>query len=124
MEPTRPLPQGWRPSHQQWVSLEKEFGTTVDLPLALRRFQNFYVEGQTSRNWPAKFENWVLSDVTKVRQTQREGTDERGIPYTQKKISRDPSPQPGDDDYIDWDAEARAACKAVDNRIPPKAETT
>jgi hypothetical protein len=79
--------------------LSQEFGAEVDLSLSLRRFRNHYSEGQTSRNWDARFENWVLADAERMR--EREGTtDEFGIPRHQK-ASNTRVPQPGDEDYFD-----------------------
>jgi hypothetical protein len=95
----RPLPEGWTPSLEKAKALDAEFGSTVDLSLSLRRFRNHYAEGQTSRNWDARFENWVISDAQRVT-ANREGTDDMGIPYNQKKVRVEPA-QPGDPDYFD-----------------------
>lgn len=100
MNPLIKLPEGWSPSRDKALALEAEFGDVVDLPLLLRRFRNFYVEGQTSRNWDAKFENWVLTEVERVRQRTLNGTDDMGIPLTQRASSIVPGPaQPGDPNY-------------------------
>jgi hypothetical protein len=80
-------------------SLAAEFGHLVDITLSLRRFRNHYAEGQTSRNWEAKFENWVLSDYQ--RAGAEAGTDSVGIPNTQRKTSIVQPAQPGDPDYFD-----------------------
>lgn len=63
--------------------MREEFGHIVDIDICLRRFRNYYSEGQTSRNWSAKFENWVLNDVE--RAGTKSGTDDLGIPYSQRR---------------------------------------
>jgi hypothetical protein len=101
LPPTRVLPDGWEPSPEKMAALDSEFGRVVDLRYLLRRFRNHYVEGQTSRNWDAKFENWVLTEA--ARATDLEGTDDLGIPRTQRKTSSVQPAQPGDPDYFDPD---------------------
>jgi hypothetical protein len=97
----RPLPTGWQPTTYQWTNLHAEFGTEVDLTLALRRFVAFYSEGQTSRDWSAKFERWVLEDVEKARTRRGPGveTDDLGFPL-KRKASKCRAPEPGDPDYV------------------------
>lgn len=92
MNPMRPLPDGWEPSPEKWTSLQGEFGGVLDLSVSLRRFRNHYCEGQTSRNWDAKFENWVLSDAG--RTGLLDGTDDLGVPHNQRTVSRYRTPTP------------------------------
>lgn len=100
VHPSRPLPQRWTPEPEEWTALHREFGHLVDLTLSLRRFRNHYAEGQTSRNWLAKFENWVLSDFERAKATS--GTDDFGKPINQRK-SKITDAKPGDPDYISPD---------------------
>lgn len=98
--PMRPLPEGWMPDPARWAALADEFANLIDLHVSLRRFRNYYAEGQTSRNWDARFDNWVLSDAERVKATL--GTDDLGIPHNQRK-SKITAAKPGDPDYIDPD---------------------
>lgn len=101
VHPSRPLPEGWTPSREKVLSLDEEFGHLVSISIALRRFRNHYAEGQTSRNWEAKFENWVLSDYQ--RAGAEAGTDDMGIPRNQRKTSVVKAARPGDPDYVNLD---------------------
>lgn len=98
VHPSRPLPEGWTPSREKCNALDAEFGHLVAIGTSLRRFRNHYAEGQTSRNWEAKFENWVLSDFERAKATH--GTDDFGTPINQRK-SKITAAQPGDPDYVD-----------------------
>jgi hypothetical protein len=93
----RPLPEDWLPDEGLWFNLSSLYGRTVDLTLSLRRFKNFYCEGQTSRNWDAKFENWVINDYE--RKGGDSGTDDLGIPHNQRKREVEPA-KPGDPNYF------------------------
>lgn len=97
--PQQPLPDGWRPTDAKRDELRSEFGHLIDLNVSLRRFRNHYSEGQTARNWEARFENWVLADV--ARHAPLEGTDDLGRPRTQSRASVVPPPlRPGDPGYF------------------------
>jgi hypothetical protein len=109
MNPMLPIPAGWQPSTYQWDRLHQEFGSEIDLTISCRRFVAFYSEGQTSRDWSAKFERWVLEDVTRLRERKGPGveTDDLGIPITQKRSKcRELAPgEPGYasiDDLAEW----------------------
>lgn len=79
--PSRPLDERW--DHREVLAkMKTEFGHIVDVEISLRRFRNYYSEGQVSRDWSAKFENWMLNDVQRAGTTS--GTDDLGIPYHQK----------------------------------------
>jgi hypothetical protein len=89
--------------------LRREFGGEIDIDLSVRRFLLFYSEGQTSRDWNAKLERWVIEDVTRLRERKGPGveTDDLGIPITQKKNPcRELAPgEPGYvsiDDLAEW----------------------
>jgi hypothetical protein len=112
LNPTRPLPEGWVPNPTLVASLKEEFGALLDLNLSLRRFRNHYSEGQTARNWDARFENWVLSDAEKVK--ARSGTDDLGIPMGQRPSRIRPA-QPGDPGYVDPE-ELHAAARALSDQ--------
>jgi hypothetical protein len=115
IHPSRPLPEGWVPSPEKVEALRAEFGGLLDLNNSLRRFRNHFSEGQTSRNWDARFENWVLSDAERARE-RVEGTDDLGVPHGQRKAVRR-NVRPGDPDYVD-PAEIDAAARAVAQQRP------
>lgn len=106
----RALPDGWVPSPEKRDALRAEFGSLIDLNTSLRKFRNHYAEGQTSRNWDAKFENWVIDDAARARSTQ--GTDDLGVPIGQR-ASRIRPLQPGDPGYVDPNEIYEAARQAA-----------
>lgn len=108
MTPLTTLPEGWRPTHGVAMALHREHGHEIDLTLALQKFRAFHSEGQTSRNWDARFTTWVLTDVQRVRERTRGGTDDLGVPHTQRRAERRVL-QPGDEGYVSLDDLAETA---------------
>ena len=113
VEPLTTLPEQWVPTTKVARNLAAEYGREVDLRLILEKFRAYYAEGQTSRNWDARFVVWVLRDVQQVRERSKGGTDDLGNPLTQSK-AEDTGLRPGDEGYVSIDdlaAEARVVAE-------------
>lgn len=120
MNPMTHLPREWVPSPPMVLRLREEFGADLDLNLSLRRFRNHYAEGQTSRNWDAKFENWVIADHQRLAAKRDGGTDDQGNPRSQRKTSVVTPLSPGDEGYVDPAEIIRAAVEAARSRPQPQ----
>jgi len=101
VKPMQPLPADWQPTPARLHTLLTEFGSDIDLSLSLRRFTAFYAEGQTSRDWDARFERWVIEDVERARARKGPGveTDDLGVPLNQRRNGHREL-QPGDPGYV------------------------
>jgi hypothetical protein len=108
VEPMRLLPPNWEPSITLKRVLHREYGKEVDLGLILQKFKAFHSEGQTSRDWDSKFHVWVITDVQRVRERTRGGTDDLGNPLTQQRYNPRPL-GPGDAGYVSLDDLAETA---------------
>lgn len=108
MNATTTLPPDWQPSPAKRAELREAYGREIDLSLALAKFRAYHSEGQTSRNWDARFTTWVLTDIQRVRERTRGGTDDLGVPLTQRPAERRVL-QPGDEGYVSLDDLAETA---------------
>lgn len=108
MNPMTPLPPGWEPSIEVKRDLHAKYGKEIDLRLTLDKFRAYHAEGQTSRNWDARFTAWVISDVQRARERTKGGTDDLGVPLVQHE-SGQRALQPGDPDYVSLDDLAETA---------------
>lgn len=109
VDPLTTLPEQWVPSAKVASNLRASYGREVDLRLTLQKFRAYYSEGQTSRNWDARFVVWVIRDVQQVREKNKGGTDDLGVPLNQSTEER-VALSPGDEGYVSLDdlaAEAR-----------------
>ena len=95
----RRIPPGWRPHPQVYARLHRDYGKEIDLDLTVERFRLYHQEGQTARNWDARFSAWVIGDTAKHRERERGGTDELGTPHHQHLTTVQPL-QPGDEGYL------------------------
>src|SRR5262245_50755618 len=110
MNPMRPFDERAQAELTDTIKdLKKEFGHVVDVDMSLRRFVAYYSEGQTSRNWPARFTRWVLEDAGKAMAVWERATDDLGTPLRQRSSTTEPL-TPDHPDYVSMDdlaAEAR-----------------
>jgi hypothetical protein len=112
VEPMTTLPENWVPSTKVARNLASEYGREVDLRLVLQKFRAFYAEGQTSRNWDARFVVWVIRDVQQIREKNKGGTDDLGTPFNQSADQRT-ALQPGDEGYVSIDDLAAEAAEVA-----------
>lgn len=102
MDPMTPLPENWVPSDGTRLSIARDYGREVDLYLILQKFRAYYGEGQTSRNWDLKFTLWVIREVQDLREKKKGGTDDLGLPLTQKTATTT-GLTPEDEGYVSLD---------------------
>lgn len=102
MDPMTPLPENWVPSDGTRLSIARDYGREVDLYLILQKFRAYYGEGQTSRNWDLKFTLWVIREVQDLREKKKGGTDDLGLPLTQKTATT-AGLTPEDEGYVSLD---------------------
>lgn len=120
MNPMLPLPPEWYPTPTVAHRLQREYGMEVDLRLILEKFRAYYTEGQTSRDWDAKFVVWVIREVQAIREKNRGGTDDLGNPLTQSK-TEPVALKPGDEGYVSLDdlaADARRVAEEQADEVP------
>lgn len=108
MNPSRPLPVGWEPTLTCKQNLHREYGKEVDLGLTLKKFRAYHSEGQTSRDWDQRFTTWVIGDVTRIRERERGGTNDMGVPLNQQPATTTPL-TPDDEGYVSLDELAETA---------------
>lgn len=115
VNPMLPLPEGWRPSQKVARNLAHEYGREVDLNLILQKFCAYYSEGQTSREWDARFTVWVIREVQQLREKNKGGTDDLGNPLTQSK-AEPVALKPGDEGYVSIDDLAADARRVAEEQ--------
>lgn len=115
MDPLATLPSDWYPETTTALRLAREYGKEVDLRLILEKFRAYHSEGQTSRNWDARFVVWVIRDVQQVRERHKGGTDDLGMPLTQNGSAR-PGLTPGDEGYVSIDDLAEEARRLAEDQ--------
>ena len=82
--PSRQIRAGWYPSVAFRRNLTLLY-PEVNLAESHRRFVDHHLSRQsTSRSWEAEFRKWVSSDSERILE-RRGGTDDMGIPRTQRK---------------------------------------
>lgn len=100
------LPLGWRPGFQTYRWIVGTYGKYIDVEHTLIKFRAFHADGQTSRNWDARFTLWCGQDYERARPPG--GTDEHGTPYVQAPSAVRPL-QPGDEGYVSLEDLAQTA---------------
>lgn len=101
MHPMRAIRRDWQPSGGFATYLHATY-PHVDIERRVREFVLWHMQNsKTSRSWEALLETWISRDEAEA--TDLEGTDDLGIPRTQRKTSSVQPAQPGDPDYFDPD---------------------
>ncbi len=82
--PSRQIKADWIPGSLFRSNLRVLY-PEVDLAQSHRRFVDHHLSRQsTSRSWEAEFRKWVSSDSERILE-RRGGTDDMGVPRTQRK---------------------------------------
>lgn len=92
----------WRP-RQVWLAYLDATYRHVNVIQSGLRFRNYHLSKQsTSKSWEALLENWVSNDEERVIASIDGGTDELGVPRTQRGASVvGAALKPGDEGYLD-----------------------
>ena len=101
--PSRPIASNWTPRPDFHAYLREAY-PHADVDSSIRRFALHHFAAQsTSKSWEAKLEVWVDNDNARAVSSLHEGTDDLGVPRTQRRAAGPLEARPGDPDYVDPD---------------------